>query len=132
MTQHKTHWQLNAERISGFEIDYELELGGHLNRKLHRLFPSQDAIDVGGRAPEQIRFVRSIGEQAAGPRKSANCVDCGQPVLRCQRRNRCAVHECIAIRRYDEAAERLAPKGDDGRFDLCVAMNVRNDCHDLE
>jgi hypothetical protein len=35
------------------------------------------------------------------------------------------VHECI--RHDDKAASRLAPKGDDGRFDLHVAMNGRND-----
>ena len=36
------------------------------------------------------------------------------------------------VRRSDEAAARLAPKGDDRRFDLCVAVNVRNDRLDLE
>jgi hypothetical protein len=35
------------------------------------------------------------------------------------------------IRREDKAASRLAPKGDDGCFDLCVAMNGRNDLLDL-
>jgi hypothetical protein len=32
----------------------------------------------------------------------------------------------------DKAASRLAPKGDDGRFDLYVVMNGRNDWLDLE
>jgi hypothetical protein len=32
----------------------------------------------------------------------------------------------------DKAASRLAPKSDDGRFDLCVAMNGRRDWLDLE
>jgi hypothetical protein len=36
------------------------------------------------------------------------------------------------IRDDDKAGSRLAPKGDDGRFDLYIAMNVRNDWHDLE
>jgi hypothetical protein len=36
------------------------------------------------------------------------------------------------IRHEDKAASRLARKGDDGRFDLCVAMNGRNDWLDLE
>ena len=36
------------------------------------------------------------------------------------------------IRHGDKTASRLAPKGDDGRFDLYVAMNGRNDWHDLE
>jgi hypothetical protein len=38
---------------------------------------------------------------------------------------RCARHD-------DNAASRLASKGDDGRFDLYVVMNGRNDWHDLE
>jgi hypothetical protein len=37
-----------------------------------------------------------------------------------------------SIRHDDKAASRLAPKGDDGRFDLHVAMNGGNDWHDLE
>jgi hypothetical protein len=37
-----------------------------------------------------------------------------------------------SIRHGDKAASRLAPKGDDGRFDLCVAMNGCNGWHDLE
>ena len=36
------------------------------------------------------------------------------------------------IGRRNKAASRLAPKGDDGRFDLCVTMNGRNDWLDLE
>jgi hypothetical protein len=36
------------------------------------------------------------------------------------------------IRRDDKAASRLAPQSDDGRFNFCVAMNGRDDWHDLE
>jgi len=36
------------------------------------------------------------------------------------------------IRHDDKAASRLAPQGDDGRFDLCVAVNGRYNWHDLE
>jgi hypothetical protein len=36
------------------------------------------------------------------------------------------------IRHNDNAASRLAPNGDDGRFDLNVAMNGRLDWLDLE
>jgi hypothetical protein len=38
--------------------------------------------------------------------------------------------ECI--RHDDKAASRLAPKGVDGRFDLCVAMNGRHNGLDLD
>jgi hypothetical protein len=36
------------------------------------------------------------------------------------------------VRHDNKAASRLAPKGDDGRFDLCIAVNARNDWLDLE
>jgi hypothetical protein len=36
------------------------------------------------------------------------------------------------IRHDDKAASRLTPKGRNGRFDLYVAMNGRNDWLDLE
>jgi hypothetical protein len=36
------------------------------------------------------------------------------------------------IRNKDEGASRFAPKSDDGRFDLFVAMNGRDDWLDLE
>jgi hypothetical protein len=42
------------------------------------------------------------------------------------------MHVCESTPHADKAASGLAPKGDDGRFDLRVAMNGRNDCHDLE
>ena len=34
--------------------------------------------------------------------------------------------------RDDKAAYRLAPKGDDGRFNLYLVMNGRSDCLDVE
>jgi hypothetical protein len=37
-----------------------------------------------------------------------------------------------SIRHDDKTASRLAPKGDDGRFDPCVATDGRNDWRDLE
>jgi hypothetical protein len=40
------------------------------------------------------------------------------------------VHE--SVRHDDKAAPRLAPKGGNGRFDLCVAMDGRDDWHELE
>jgi hypothetical protein len=36
------------------------------------------------------------------------------------------------IRQEHKAASRLAPQGDDGRFDLCVGMDGRKDWRDLE
>jgi hypothetical protein len=36
------------------------------------------------------------------------------------------------VRHDDQAASRLAPEGDDGRFDFFVAVDGRNDERDLE
>ena len=43
-----------------------------------------------------------------------------------------AMHGHEYIRHDDKAASRLTLKGNDGRFDLYVAMNRRNDWLDLE
>jgi hypothetical protein len=37
------------------------------------------------------------------------------------------MHVRERFRHDDKTASRLAPKGDDGRFDLCVAVNGRID-----
>ena len=50
----------------------------------------------------------------------------------CRRYDRRTMHACEHIRHDNKAASRLAPKGRDGRFDFSVAVNGRNDWHDLE
>jgi hypothetical protein len=42
------------------------------------------------------------------------------------------MHDHESIWHDNKAASRIAPKGDDGRFDLYVTMNRRNDWRDLE
>src|SRR5262245_26729846 len=49
-----------------------------------------------------------------------------------RRYDRPAMQDGEFIRHDDKAASRLAPKVVDGRFDLCVAVNGRDDWHDLE
>jgi hypothetical protein len=46
--------------------------------------------------------------------------------------DRRVMHADERVRHGDKATSRLAPKGDDGHFDLCVAVNARNDWLDLE
>jgi hypothetical protein len=45
---------LDAERFCCLEVDYQLELGRLLDRKVGGLLAAQDAIDVGGRLPELV------------------------------------------------------------------------------
>jgi hypothetical protein len=42
------------------------------------------------------------------------------------------VHDRESIWHYNEAVYRITAEGDDGRLDLCVGMNGRNDWQDLE
>src|SRR6516225_8854734 len=69
-----------AEPFGCLEVDDEFVLGRCLDRQVGWLLALQDAINVAGRAPERIDYVRSIGDQAAASREVAERVDRGQLV----------------------------------------------------
>src|SRR6516165_11648421 len=56
-----------AERLGGFLVDDQFELGWGLNRQVSRVGPFEDAIDIAGRTLEQ--FAR--GRTSAPPRPRA-------------------------------------------------------------
>src|SRR6516164_9030155 len=72
------------------------------------------------------------GEQAAVSDKVRCDIDRRYVVSGRRKYDRHAMRDHEWIRRDDKAASRLAPKGDDGRFNLYVVMNGRSDCLDLE
>ena len=76
--------------------------------------------------------VHSVGKQTALSGKGRLPIDRRHVVSGRRRYDRRAMREHENTWHDDKAASRLAPKGDDGRFDLCVAMNGRSDWHDLE
>src|SRR6516162_387576 len=116
-----------AERLGGLEVDDHLELGRQLHREIARLLAAQDAIDIGGGTTRVVYLVDSVGEQATVSNKVRLRIDRRYVVSGRRRYNRRAmrVRECTP--HADKTPSRLAPKGDDGRFDLRVAMNRRND-----
>jgi hypothetical protein len=76
------HWRHGkAECTRGLRVDDELELGRLLDRKIGGLLTLEDAIDVAGRAPVLVNFIRSVGDQAAIGDLKANGVDRCQLVL---------------------------------------------------
>ena len=80
----------------------------------------------------QFSRVGGVGEQTAASGKGTCPIDRGYVVSgRCQYERR-AMRDHERIRHDDKAASRLVPKGDDGCFDFYVALNGRNDWHDLE
>ena len=64
-----------AERLGRFEIDCQLVLGRHLDRKISRVFALEDTIDVTGRAAELVQEVRPIGDQSAIGDEEACVID---------------------------------------------------------
>jgi hypothetical protein len=97
-----------------------------------RLLAAQNAIDIGGGTTIAVYRVGSVGEQTALSGKVRIRID-GRYVVsgRC-RYDRRAMRAREYFPYNDKAASRLAPKDDDGRFDLCVAVNGHNDWLDLE
>jgi hypothetical protein len=87
---------------------------------------AQNAIDIGGGTTKEVYRVGCVGEQTAVSGKGRIRIDRRYVVSGRARYDRRAMHvrECT---RDDKAASRLVPQGDDGRFDLYVAMNGRRD-----
>ena len=84
------------------------------------------------RATIEVYLIDSVGEQAAVSgkvRQPKNRRDVAPDRRQYDRRDMSG-HE--PTRHDNKAASRLATKGDDGRFDLYVTMNGRDDSLDLE
>ena len=74
-------WDREAERLAGLEIDDQLKHGQLLNRQIGRLGAFEDLVDVGCRAPVQIREIRKVGyETTVAHERSTHAYD-GQAVL---------------------------------------------------
>src|SRR5712671_2802973 len=54
-----------AERLGGLEIDYQLEFGRQIDRKLARFRPFEDFVHIGGRTAVRIRDARAVTDQSA-------------------------------------------------------------------
>src|SRR5215475_8082576 len=121
-----------AECLGGLEVHGHLELGRKLHRQIARLFAAQNAIDIGGGAVKDVYHVDSVGEQSAVSGTYGIRIDCRYVVLGRRQYDRRAMRDHPCIRDGNKATSGLAPKVDDGRFDLYVAMNGRNDWRDLE
>ena len=61
--QRRRHFE--AERLRGFEVDDQFELGRRLHRQVGRFLALEDAIDVAGRQMVLVERIRPIGDQAA-------------------------------------------------------------------
>src|ERR1700730_8431841 len=55
-----------VERLGGFEIDHQLELGGLQDRQIGWLLALEDAADIDAKLAIQIRSIYPIAHQTAG------------------------------------------------------------------
>src|SRR5262249_1832751 len=100
--------------------------------KIARLLAAQNAIHIGGGATIEVYPVDSVGKQTAVSDKLRLEIHHGHVVSRRRYYDPRPRRDYECIRHVDDAASRPAPKGDDSRVDLCVAMNGRNDWLDPE
>src|SRR5262249_1865464 len=97
-----------------------------LHREIARLRATQDAIDIRRGTTKNIYRVWSIGKQTAVSGIERESINRRYVVSGRRQYDRRAMREQERILHHDKAAPRAAPKGDDGRFDISVAMNGRN------
>src|SRR6202048_5473574 len=93
---------VEAECLSGLEVDRQLELDRGLDGKPARLLALEDAIGIGRRASKIIGHVNSVGQQAAEFSEEAVRIDGREPVASGQRYYLSAMSIREAIRHRDK------------------------------
>src|SRR6516165_5340628 len=71
---------VEAECLSGLEVDHKLVFCGGLHRKVSGFFTFEDAIDIAGRTPVLVNEIGPIGEQGPGDDVIPEGVNRGQMV----------------------------------------------------
>src|SRR5262245_46929016 len=101
-----------------------------LDWEIGGLLALEDAIDIVGRAPVLVNFIRSIGDQTATRGPIASGVDRRQLVFSRERNDQLPATESRRAGRYDQAAARLACELSDGLlYPASVASINRRQLH---
>src|SRR6516225_4886755 len=95
---------VEAERLSGFEIDHQFILGWRLCRKVRRLLALENAINVASRPPELLQKIKAIRDQAAAGDVATSVIDRGQFVLGRKRDDQLAMRHGQCASSQDEAS----------------------------
>src|SRR5437763_4752480 len=99
---------VEAERLRGLEIDDQLKLCRHLQRKIGRLVTLEDAVDVPCRQAKLFAANVTIRYQAARFCKKAIEIDCRHAVAGHQRDDQFTIYIVEHIWHRDEAATWIA------------------------
>src|SRR5262252_10485282 len=76
--QHRRH--VEAERLSGLEIDDQLELGWLLDWQVCGLSTPENLVDISRGAEIKMRETHPVGHQTAGLDELSSDVNGGQPI----------------------------------------------------
>jgi hypothetical protein len=98
-----------------------------LNRQVHRLGATENAIGIGDGAANKVCVVGAVGKQSAVSGKYGLLRNRWYMVTSCQHYDCRAMDQHGTIRHHDEAASGLMSKRGDDRFDFGVVMNRRYD-----
>src|SRR5262249_18494673 len=87
-------WNVYAERLCSFEVDYQLVFGRRLHRKVGGLLAFENAINIAGGAAELIDIVGAVGYQPAAGDVEAGGINGGQSEPRRQGNYQVTVDRC--------------------------------------
>jgi hypothetical protein len=106
-----------AERLSGLDVDHQLEFVRCLHWQISRLLALKNASDVGRSLPVDLIEVEAIGYEPAIRRENPERIDCRQTVPRGEPDDEVTVYDGKTIRNDDQRAVRLFRRSGDS---LCV------------
>src|SRR5262245_44906738 len=112
-----------AERLGGFLIDDQFELGWGLNWQVSGVGPFEDAIDIAGRTLEQIANIDSVGDQPTPLYHGTISIDGWHMVTSCQSDDLLVMSYRKNVRKQNHASTGFAYERSKSRFDLIVVMN---------
>src|SRR5262245_23294927 len=102
------HWDTDAERFGGFQIDDKLKLGRRLDGQLARPFTLENTIDIRSRAPRLVDKVGAVGQQAASISVVSRSINCRHSMSRHQRIDHCSMTRRKYVGYDDETGGRIA------------------------
>jgi hypothetical protein len=122
--QQDSRWNRHAECFGSFEVDYHLERGRLLYRKIGRVFALENSSRVDGQLTICRTQARSLAHQAASHGEFATSKNRRDRVTRGQQHKLVAPNGKELVGLHNEPADVLIDDGRKRRVDLAVVAHV--------
>jgi len=113
-----------SECLSSRQINNELEFRWLLDRKIRRACTLENLIHIPRSTPEEVHFIRAIGDEAAVRREIAEKVNCRHTVLRGEFDNPLAMNPIMTVWQNEKATVWFAPDLANGILNVGFAMHL--------